>query len=226
MLKKVLTSILFLSLIGNSLLFTGCGQKSPTEKLALYTANADAGLVAVTDSIDRLYQAGRVSAGSAKNIYQINLKLLGAIDLVRDRAKVGYRKPDVLTILKTSIEDARRAEAEGVINLTGKDRETFLKVTFFLQFSIQSIQAIVEATKEPTVPADQLAQAAAGSKGIKSFKLQDETLWTDLVLILQTAVLRGISQSRMSADEAFADGLLLSKQLKESLNAKLSSLIV
>lgn len=207
-------------LILNLALVTACGPKTPTQKLAVYTANADAALVAVTDSVDRLRVAGRIKPAAAKTIYQALQKIAGAVDLIRARAQSGYSKADALTIITTTIEDVRRAEADGIIGLSGKERDQFLKITFFAQFSLNSLKAVIEATKEPTVPGEAVTEAATA----RATRAGDETVWTDLVLILQTAVLRGISQSRMTQDEAFTDGAALSAELKESLASKLAAL--
>lgn len=213
--------ILAILLLVNSLFLAGCGEsKTTTHKIATYTAQADAALVAITDSVDRLRVAGRVKDAAAKTIYQTELRIVGAVDQIRDRAKTGYEKKDALSIITASIEDLRKAEAEGVLGLSGKEKDQFLQITFFGLFSLNSLKAVIEASKEPTIPQDQVAAAARGTKS----RAADETVWTDLVLILQTATIRGISQSRMTADEAFADGAALSVALKESLNSKIAAL--
>lgn len=216
---KAFTASLLLVL---PLVLVGCGEKKTTaHNLAIYTAQADAALVAFTDSTARLVAGGKLSAETAKNIYTINLRAAGAIDIVRERAKTGFDKKDTLAIVDNLISDVRAAEASGVVSLTGETKTRFLQVTFFAQFTLRSVKAIVEASKPPDVPAAEARAAVAGRAGVRA--QGDETVWTDLVLILQTAVLRGISQSRMTADEAFADGAALSAELKASLSAKLGS---
>jgi hypothetical protein len=212
------------ALISLSLLSASCGEeKTTTQKLAIYSAQAESGLVAVTDSIAKLNEVGRIANPAAKGVYQALLKVATAVDLVRERAKAGYQQKDTLSIISAAIDDIRAAEAQGVLPLAGRDRDQFLKVTFFAQFSLKSLQAVIEAIKEPALPASEVAQAA-NPKALTKAAADDATVWTDLVLILQTAVLKGISQSRLSADEAFADGAAISAQLKDSLTAKIAAL--
>jgi len=218
--RKSLTLTVSLALVLNLALITACGPKTPTAKLAVYSANAQSALVAVTDSVDRLNRAGRIKAAAAKTAYSILGRVDAALAILRARVQSGYKKADALGIVTAIIEDLRQAEAEGVIGLSGKEREQFLRITFFAQFSLNSLKAVIEATKEPPLPLPTVAEAATA----RGTRATDDAVWTDLVLILQSAVLRGISQSRMSESEAFADGAALSVELKASIASKLAAL--
>jgi len=218
--RKSLTLIISLALVLNLALVTACGPKTPTQKIAVYTANAEAALVAVTDSVDRLNKAGRIKVFAAKNAYQIVDRISSGLIVVRDRAQHGYNQADALGIVTATIEDIRKAEADGVIGLSGKEKDQFLKITFFAQFALNSLKAVIAATKEPPLPLPTVAEAATA----RATRATDDTVWTDLVLILQTAVLRGISQSRMTQEEAFADGAALSVELKASIASKIAGL--
>lgn len=217
--QKLVAKFAVILALALSLLMAGCGgeKKTTQHKLAIFTAQADASLVGFTDATARLADAGRVSPAAAKNIYAINLRVVGAIDILRERAKTGFDKKEALTVIDNVIEDVRAAEAAGIVGLSGETKARFQQVTFFAQFTLRSIKAVIEAAQPPAVPEAQVKAAVSGRK-----QAGDETVWTDLVLILQTAVLRGIAQSRMTADEAFADGAALSAELKTSLNAKLA----
>lgn len=214
-------ALLGIFLLVMPLALTGCGKKTTRHNLAIFTAQADAALIAFTDSTARLVQAGRVSGDAAKQIYTINLRLASSIDILRERARKGFDKKDTLTVIDTVIEDIRAAEALGVVNLSGEVKTRFLQVTFFAQFTARSIKAIIEASKSPAPPENVAREVMAAQNRAQQ---ADQTVWTDLVLILQTAVLRGYSQSRMTEDEAFADGVLLSNELKASLSAKLGAI--
>lgn len=213
--RKTIVVVLLLSL-----LLAGCGKdKTTTHKLAIYCANADATLLAFTEATARLNDAGRLNATSAKSIYQINLKIAASIDILRDRSESGFSRKDALVIISSLIDDLRRAEAEGVISLAGKEREQFVKITFFCLFALNSIEAVIAAVKEPTIPADEVRSATLARKGLR---YADESVWTDLVLILQSAVIRGLSQSRMNQQEAIVDGRVLSEQVKNLIRSKLT----
>lgn len=197
------------------------GDKTTTHKLAIYTAQSDAALVGLADSVDFLHEAGKMKPSSAKAVYVITQKAVGAVDLIRDRSESGFDKKEALAIVKTLLEDARKAESEGLIGLDAGASKKFKEITFFTIFTIQSIQAVIEAVKEPTVPVEEVKSAASGNV---SFAQADEAQWTELVLILQTAVLRGLSQSRMDQASAFEDGRKLSAELKASLAARIAAI--
>ena len=194
---------------------TACREKTPTEKLAIFTAQSATALDAFSHAVEALEAAGKMQPASAKSIYGLNLKVNTALDTIRSRAQTGFDKAEALTIIDNILSDLRKAEADGVVTLSGRDKEIFLKVTFFVQFSARSIQAIVQAAQPPAVPASELAYA-------KSLQKDESTVWTDLVLILQGAVIKGIVQSRMTAADAFADGAATSAALRAFLTGKLA----
>lgn len=216
--KQIITGALVALLILSTLASTACTPKSTTQKLAQYTAQSTAALVALTDVTATLAAAGRTSAAGAKSVYQLVSKMNGAVDVIRDRAEKGFNKQEALTIITGLLDDLKAAQAAGVINLSGDNLAKFNEVIFFAQFTIKSVQAIIQAVKEPPVPAEQVRMAL----GRRAAAAQDTT-WTELVLIIQTAVLRGLTQSRMSAFDAFADGRALSAELKASLAMKLGA---
>ncbi len=197
------------------LLSTACREKTPTEKLAIFTAQSATALDAFSHAVEALEAAGKMQPASAKSIYGLNLKVNTALDTLRVRAQTGFDKQEALTIIDNILSDLRKAEADGVVTLTGRDKEIFLKVTFFAQFSIRSIQAVIQAAQPPAVPASELEYT-------KSLQRDESTVWTDLVLILQNAVIKGIVQSRMSAAAAFADGAATSATLRAFLAGKLA----
>lgn len=209
---------LFLLVAALVLPLGACGNKTASHKLAIYTAQANAAFLAVTDAIAVLQGTGRLSPLAAKQVYVINLRILSAIDQIRSRAQVGFDKATTLAIVRQALADLRQAEAS-VIGLQGEAKKRFDEIAFFAIFTLQSIEAILEAVKEPVIEGERLArvrQLAAARQ------VADGTVWTDLVLILQIAVLRGISQSRMDQSAAFADGAVLSRELRASLEAKIA----
>lgn len=194
--------------------------RTTKHKLAVYTAQADASLVALTDSVDFLHKSGKTKPATAKTVYQINQKAAQAVDLIRDRSETGFEKKEALAVVKTLLEDVRKAEAEGLVGLKPDAQKKFRETTFFAIFTIQSIEAVIQAVKEPELPKEVNIDV-----GSVSFSAQaGEAEWTELVLILQTAVIRGLSQSRMDQAAAYADGRALSEELKASLAAKIAAI--
>lgn len=213
--NRLLTYFVAVAVLAAPLSLVGCKEKTPKEKLAVFTAQAVTGLDAFSHAIEALEAAGKVKPATAKAIYAANLKANGGLDILRTRAQAGFDKQEALTIVDNVLADLRKAEADGVITLSGRDKEIFLKTTFFVQFSVRSIQAVIAASKPPAVPESELAYA-------RGLQRDDSTVWTDLVLILQQAVIKGIVQARMSADEAFADGQATSAALAAFLKGKLA----
>ena len=204
--KKAFRVTALLAIVAFTTMAVSCPNSAPKtakHKLAIYTADGDTAL-------------------AAKNVYQINLRVALAIDVLRGRAKTGYNKAEALTIIKQTIDDIRAAEAAGVVNLEGKDRTQFLQITFWAQFTATSIQAVIEATKEPSpTPTD---TADASFTIAAQPRAEDETVWSDLVLIAQQALIEGIQHSRLNEADAFAAGDSLSAKLKDSLNAKIAAI--
>lgn len=222
--KNVTRKLILLSIVAVLSMAVACPStpKTPKHKLAVYTADADAALIAVTEAAETLNGAGRLKAPAAKKLYQANLRVAAAVDILRDRAKTGFDKKEALAIIKQTVTDIREAEEAGVVTLDGKTRTQFLQITFWLQFTATSIQAVIEATKEP--PLKQQDAEAASFTLNTSAREGDETVWSDLVLIAQRALLRGIEHSRMAEPDAFAAGEELSRQLKDNLKAKIAAI--
>lgn len=212
--KRILATLTIFVITAGSI---ACGGKTTKEKLAFFTANTDAGVMAFVEATKRLKDGNRLSGAAEARNYAVAQKVTDSIDIIRDRARTGWSKQDALTVIDDLISDINRAETESIINLDAKSSESFKKVTFFTQFSLRSLKAIIEASKEPTVPAEELNRALKDAQTARP--RANETIWTDIVLILQDAILRGISQSRMSVDEAFADGEALHALITEKIAA-------
>lgn len=215
--KQKLIRVALLLALTIPLMAASCGNRATTHNLAIFTAQADAGLTAVTDGVARLAEAGRIKPEVANKIYLTNLKATNGLDVLRSRAKSGFDKKEALVIIDNLISDARKAEADGVLGLSGDAKDRFLKITFFAQFTLRSIKAIIEAIPPPT---DTATAEASARSALAVRAQQDGTVGTDLVLILQTALLKGISISQMTQDDAFAEGVRLHNLLVENLRSK------
>lgn len=218
--QKLKSFTLIAVLLVGTLSQTACTPKTTTHKISIFTAQADAALIGLTDAVDLLQRSGKIQ--DAKGIYNLNLRAAIALDTIRNRAETGFNKKEALEIIKQVIADARAAEAAGLIGLTGSQRQKFQEVTFFAIFTLESIQAVIAATKEPEPPTTSQIMAATSTRPSRAQQAED-TIWTELVLILQRAVLTGLGQSRMTQEEAFADGRRLSAELQASLRAKIGS---
>ena len=202
----------------SSLLLASCTPKTLQHKLAIYTANAYTAIGAVTDAVVALEAAGKIKAEASRKAHLLNLKITGAVEIVANRAELGgYKRDDLLVTIGTALTDVRRFIADNVIELDAETRALYEKIAFFLEFTLNSIEAVIAATKEPSIPEAEVKAAATG-RGLKAVRAQD-TVWTDLVLILQKATIATINQTRLTQAEAFAEGKTLSTALKARLKA-------
>lgn len=208
-----------------SLAFAGCDKADTKTKLARYTAQADTANAAVAKVVELLHGAGRIAAPEAKEIYEVELRVLEAGDLVRDRASSGFDKPTMLAVLRTLLEDVRKADGR-VTGVQGQENVGFRETINTLIFTITSLEAVIAALKEPALTPDQDArvQAILAYKPAAASRAGGSALASDITLVSQKAFIRIIDQSRMDAAAAFADGKLASAALREDLKAKIAAL--
>lgn len=218
--KRKLISSALVAILLTSTLAASCGSRTTTHKLAIYTAQADAALLAVVNSLITLNEAGRLNANATKSALTFADKVNGAVATLRSRAEKGFDKKEALVIVQNLLDDLSQLEQSGVIGLPANQSAKFREVIFYARFTLNSIQAIIQAVKEPAPPTEGQVFAAARGRGA----IADDPTFTAIVLHLQTAVLRGLAQSRMTQEEAFADGKVLSAETKTKIAAKLAAL--
>ena len=220
--KRKFISLALIATILLSSLAASCGKdRSTTHKLAVYTAQADAALLATVNSLITLNEAGRLNATAAKSALQFADKVNSAVNTLRGRAETGFDKKEALVIVQNLLADLSSLEQQGVLGLNASQSAKFREVIFYARFTLNSVQAIIQAVKEPAPPAP--AEIAAAARGRGAVAVDDPT-FTAIVLHLQTAVLRGLAQSRMTQAEAFADGRALNGETKAKIAAKLAAL--
>ena len=199
----------------------GCGEKKTTQhKLAIYTANGDAGFEALVKVVGVLQDAGKISTARAKSLYLIANKAVGANSVLRGRAEAGFNKQQALVIINDLISDLNKLEQEAVIELDPNGQKRFREITFFVSFTLKSIQAVIEASKEPTLPEAEIKSAMARPNIVAV----NETIWTDVVLILQEAVLKSISQTRLDQAGALAEGKTLNNSTRALIAKRLAAI--
>lgn len=181
-----------------------------TRKKAVYTAQVTAGLQGWSDLVLVLEKGSVVSRGAAVASYQANNKVLAGVDLVRQRLRDGYPSKEVIPILETVLTDLDKAEAEGLLGIgTAEGRAKYQQVIFSLRFGLNSVRAVIAATKEPSASELRATarQALAAPAGSPSW-------WTDATLVIQNLLIRLVEQSRMDAATAWADGQTTSTALR------------
>lgn len=205
----------------------GCAKKLPNEtpaetrarKAAVYSAQVVTGFRAWSDSVEVLLTGGVLSKDAAKVNFDINEKGLKAFDIVTDRLKAGY-PPDLIGKIESTLDDIDKAEAASLLGLKNEQAKSTYKQTLFgLRFSLRSLKAVIEATKEPEP--SEVRQLARRAVSVQSD--QDGGWWTDLVLVIQSAAIKMLEQSRMTATQAWESAKTLSDALHADNTARLQS---
>lgn len=202
-----------------AMLFQACAPKTIQHKLAIYTANVYTAVSAITQAIAVLSAAGRISPARAKAVYLIEQKVVSSLDILRDRAEKGFEKRSALLILGEVLDDIKHLELEAVIELDPANVKKFREYIFFVQFTIISIQAVIDATRHVSVPTEEIER----TMGVR-VRVQDELVWIDLVLILQKAITTGLAQTRLDQAAAFTEGKTLSLKVRNDLTRLLGAL--
>jgi len=218
--RKATASFLLFAILLSS---AACGKdQSATHKLAIYTAQADAALLATVNSLITLNEAGRLNAGATKSALLFAVKVNGAVSVLRSRAETGFDKKEALVIVQNLLDDLRRLQQAGVIGLNEQQAAKFNQVIFYAQFTLNSVQAVIQAVKAPPPPpAGEIAAAARGRSAVSQ---GEDPTFQAIVLHLQVAVLKGLELSRATQEEAFAAGKALSSETNIKITAKLAAL--
>lgn len=195
---------------------TGCDWfkgKTTTHKVAIATANATTTLGGVTESVEVLRVAGKLSADGAKDVHNLDKKVNEAIDLVRQRAKTGYDKKDLLGILSKSAEDVAAAEQRGIVSITDpSDKLRFQETIALLKFGIDTLKQIIESNTAPAPP--------VGTARSVMQEPQSPLLYlTQLVGIARDTYFTMWRQSKLDQTEAFAEGDTRTRDLRDRLDA-------
>lgn len=199
----------------------GCGGNKTTQhKLAIYTANGDAGFEALVKVVGILQDSGKISTARAKSLYLIANKAVTSNGVLRGRAETGFNKQQALAIINDLITDLNKLEEEAVIELDPNGQKRFREITFFVSFTLKSVQAVIEASKEPTIPEAEIKSIMARPNVVAI----NETIWTDIVLVLQEAILKSISQTRLDQASAFAAGKTLNDSTRALIANRLAAI--
>ncbi len=209
--RIVIAAVIALSLLA-------CAKKRPGEtpqesvarKKAVYSAQSVTALQGWADITGVLARNGVVAEASAKAIYAANEKALTALDLVRKRLREGFPSKDVLPVIETILADLDAAEAGGLIGLSDPEAQAkFQQAIFSVRFTLNSIKAILAATKEPSI----VEARDTARQAVRLQATRQPGWWTEAVLVAQVTVIKMLEQSRMDAAEAWADADRISADL-------------
>lgn len=171
MFKQALSIILCLTLAISS----ACGLRKKDNETdaqfkarqkAIYVAQSTLGLNGWSDAVEVLGNGGALSPEARRVQYQLNEQITTGLDVVRNR----LRNPvtgDALAKLKGVLLDIREAQQREVVKIGNAETRAQLDAIFEISlFALESLQAVIEESKEPT-RAEQEEKAAALQRKVK-----------------------------------------------------------
>lgn len=205
-------------------LSVSCAKKGPdlppaeekARKTAIYTAQ-------VYTAIYGWHRMTAVLAdnsviGDPKNHFVLNDQVTAGVDIVADRLKNGL-PAEAFEKIKELLSDVDKAEESGLLGIKDEQgRAKYREVMFSVRFTLNSIKAVIDASKEPSLSeARRVATASVRAEG-------DAPWWTDAVLVAQETLIKLFEQSRFqSADEGWTDAANLSTTIHDANKARIGS---
>ena len=184
----------------------------PVAKPAVYSAQSAAALAGVQDVLIVLYDNQVIKE---KSIFAKHDKVTTGLEVFYARIQAnGYDKKNALTAIQQVIADVESFQNDVAVVSDPNTKAKLQQVFFTLQFTLNSIKAVIEATKEPDPSAviatrDRLLQATP------------YPWWNSVILIAQETALRMIAQSRMTKEQAWADTAAIVAAIHQKNTAKL-----
>lgn len=196
--KAFLSLLVLVSLIGLTGSQMACAKK-PGAKSAVYSAQTVAALDGLQDVLIVLQDAGVVQVAPAKSFYSTHDQITKSLEVLFARIQAGgYAKKDAILAVQQIIGDVEKFEAQLDLIKDPNAQNKLDQVVFTLKFGLNSLKAILEASKEPNP--DELNTAVVKLKApVRS------NWWPDVILVVQNTFLRTFAQSRMDAPTAWAD---------------------
>lgn len=191
-----------------------CATGRPVgDKAAIYSAQSAAVLNGVQDTLIVLSDAEIVKN---KAIFGAHDKIASGLEVFYARVQAGgYGQTDTLAALNQVINDAKEFQNSVEVISDPAAKVKLDQVFFTLQFTLNSIKAVIEARQEP--PASD-AQAAA----TKLRAPITAAWWNEVILVVQNTALRMVAQSRMAAPQAWADTADILAEIHATNQARLA----
>lgn len=209
---RTAAGLVLLGLIAGGSLACARGR-SASDKPAIYSAQSAAALNGVQDALVVLYDAGVVKN---KAVFASHDRVTSGLEVFYARVQAGgYKQADTIAALNQVIEDAKRFQNDvGVISDQGA-KVKVEQIFFTLQFTLNSIKAVIEAGREPA-PSEVQTLAARVRAPVTG------AWWNEVILVVQNTALRMVSQSRMTPQQAWADTAEIVAEIHATNQAKLS----
>lgn len=191
-----------------------------TRQQAVYLAQSVTGLNAWSDAVEILGNGSALEPDARRIQYTINDQVLTGLDIVRER----LRNPvtgDGLAKLKGVLLDLREAQRREVVKIKNADTRAQIDTIFEISlFALESLQAVLEESKQPTRADLEAKTEALQSKA----KAAIPPYLTALIGLARDAGFAALRQSRLTTADAWANGESLSGQLHSKNAARLAAL--
>lgn len=186
---------------------TACFRaKDPSAKPAVYSAQSAAALNGVQDTLIVLYNAGVIRD---KTIFAKHDRITTGLEVFYARIQAkGYNRNDAITAINQVIADVQALDRDIDLVKDAQAKAKLNQILFTLQFGLNSVKAVIEATKEPN--ADEALTATARLRSPVQ-----TPWWNDVILVVQNTALKMLSQSRMNSEQAWADAAEIIKNIHE-----------
>lgn len=209
-LKVLIPFLLVLSAVTTQ---TACFRtKDPVAKPAVYSAQSAAALAGVQDVLIILNDAGVIKD---KKVFAQHDKITTGMEVFYARVQVnGYDKKDAIKAIQQVLSDVEIFQNDLALVQDQNARVKLAQVFFTLQFTLNSVKAVIEASKEP----DPASVIATRDKLLQTVPVP---WWNNVVLVVQETALRMIAQSRMTREQAWADTAALVASIHQKNTAKL-----
>jgi hypothetical protein len=216
--KTLLALLITVLLLGGG---AACAKKRDGEtanetrarKSAVYTAQSYTGLVGWSDATEILARAKQLNPQSVKASYALNEKVRLIADQVSSTVQAG-KPADAIGFIERGIAEIEAAENNGVFTI--KDpaaQERFYNVLAGVKIGLQSLRAVIEATKEPDTNTMRRGLLADGG---------NTPWWTELIALGEKTALRLWRQSRLDTAPAWTEAGQLSAELASKNAARLT----
>lgn len=181
-------------------------SKDPKAKPAIYSAQSAAALNGVQDTLIILYNAGVIKD---KIIFSKHDRIATGLEVFYARIQAnGYNRNDAITAINQVIADVQALDRDIDLVKDPAAKRKLNQILFTLQFGLNSVKAVIEATKEPD-PDEALAVSASLRSPVQA------PWWNDVILVVQNTALKMLSQSRMNSVQAWADTAEIIKNIHE-----------
>ncbi len=191
----------------------GCFKvKDPVAKPAIYSAQSAAALAGVQDVLIILNDAGIVKD---KRVFAQHDKITTGMEVLYARIQSnGYDRKNAVNAIQQVLSDVETFQRDVSVVSDPNAKAKLIQIFFTLQFTLNSVKAVIEATQEP----DPNAVIATRTRFLETVQAP---WWNGVILIAQETAIRMIAQTRMTREQAWGDTAAIIAAIHAKNSAKL-----